>query len=317
MLPYKANGSATFQTWPGTAAHYHFAIAGGLSDAAALEALRLDDGPDIGAPWGELPALFRYLAMPALKSGSRSMLVERESNSPVLVEQPLGAGRTILCGIDQTWRWSFKVGTTSQDRFWLQLIRYAAGEPYTTKTDKGWLDAQPVTAEPGQAVRVRVKIPSMPGAPPGTAPPMVELWKGDQQVVDRELSKQMGAGEFAGTIVAPGFAESEESSGKEVDYTLRLRGTDAAIQLHVWRNYQAELANLTASEEPMKHMAESSGGAMLTLDQVSSLPQRIEAARGRVGQFVEVRLWDSAYLYLFVLACLSGEWAMRKIVGLV
>jgi phage tail protein X len=242
------------------------------------------------------------------------MLVERESNSPVLVEQRLGAGRTILCGIDQTWRWRLRVGETDQDRFWLQLVRYAAGDTFTSRTDKGWLDAEPVTAEPGQAVRVRVKLPD---AAADAAAPTVELWKGDEHVADRVLSQGIGAGEFSGSITAPAMTALEQDAGDEVDYTLRLKGTDAAMPLHVWRNYQAELANLSASDEPMRRMAESSGGALLTLDQVSSLPQRIEAARSRVAQFVEVRLWDSVYLYLFVVACLSGEWAIRKIVGLV
>jgi len=318
MLPYKRGGPAAFQTWPGMAAHYHLTVASGLTDPVALEALRLDDDPDINSAWSGLPALFRYLAIGPLKNGARALLVESESNSPVLAEQRLGAGRTILCGIDQTWRWRFKAGDADQDRFWSQLVRYAAGEPYAVRSSRGWLDADPVTAEPGQALRLRVKIPEVAGGnATGEALPTVELWKGNEHLSDRVLTRATGAGEFTGSIAAPPLTASEEAGGREIEYALRLKGADVAMPLYVWRNYQAELANLSASEQPMRRMAESSGGAMLTLDQVANLPPRIEAARGRVNQFVELRLWDSAYLYLFVLACLSGEWAMRKIVGLV
>jgi hypothetical protein len=44
---------------------------------------------------------------------------------------------------------------------------------------------------------------------------------------------------------------------------------------------------------------------------------KLAELRERQTQWVEYPLWDSPYLFLFVLSGLSLEWALRKQAGLV
>ena len=53
------------------------------------------------------------------------LLLKRESGSPVLTEMPLGKGRIIFVGFDETWRWRSE-SVAMQQRFWMQLLRHAA-----------------------------------------------------------------------------------------------------------------------------------------------------------------------------------------------
>ena len=44
--------------------------------------------------------------------------------------------------------------------------------------------------------------------------------------------------------------------------------------------------------------------------------QLIADARLRQPRTAEIDLWDSAYLFLFVISCFVAEWALRKRLGL-
>ncbi len=77
LAPYPPEAQPQWQTWPGQSPYYHAAPAAGQESLAAL---RLDDDADASTRrWDNLPAFYRYLALPQLKSGVRLLMVERES----------------------------------------------------------------------------------------------------------------------------------------------------------------------------------------------------------------------------------------------
>jgi hypothetical protein len=88
------------------------------------------------------------------------------------------------------------------------------------------------------------------------------------------------------------------------------------LPLRVAARYEAELADVSGDEQLLRSIANASGGQFLTLEQLNTLPARIDTIRQRQSRLVEYPLWDSPYLFVFVLACLSAEWALRKKFGL-
>jgi hypothetical protein len=66
----------------------------------------------------------------------------------------------------------------------------------------------------------------------------------------------------------------------------------------------------------LRKLADVSGGQFLRLDQVQTLPARLQSAGDPRLRFAELPLWDSPYLFCAVLGCLGIEWALRKHVGL-
>ena len=108
--------------------------------------------------WDSLPPLYRYLSLPPLKPVARPLLVERETGDPVITTMPLGAGRIVFVGLDETWRWRNKIGRTTHEAMWLQLIRDEAEPPYAITSGRLSLEVGKAAVSPGEAVDVRVKL---------------------------------------------------------------------------------------------------------------------------------------------------------------
>jgi hypothetical protein len=303
-------GVPVWRDWPGKEAGFHIEPAAAARD---LNALRLrDDAANPADDWAQLPAFFRFLSLPQLSPAARPLLVERDSGSPLLVENRVGLGRTFFLAMDETWRWRLKIGERDQDRFWLQLVRYAADAPYAAHSGDVWLDAQPIAPAPSEPIHIRAKVLDAQQNPSPQANQIVQLCKADVVLQEATLGGAGGgAGRYQGTIA--GLPEG--------DYQLRLAANDgappAAIPLHVVADAEQEMANLSGSEQPLRRLAESTGGAFLTLDQIGTLPEKIDRSRTAQMRIVQNPLWDSYYLYTLVLACFAAEWAIRKHVGLV
>ena len=157
LLPFISSQPPVWRNWPGKTAGFHLAV---RADAQTLDALRLDDSnQEAVQQWPTLPAIYRFMDFPPLKPAARPLLIEQDSSSPLLVENRMGLGRVLMLGITETWRWRNQVGEKIQDRFWLQLVRYAADEPYAQHKGGLSLDASLVSAKPKQPVRIRATRP--------------------------------------------------------------------------------------------------------------------------------------------------------------
>jgi hypothetical protein len=132
LLPYRTESLPTWRVWPGEEPSFRIEPTARERD---LDLFKLSDNPDEAlARWQTLPAMFRHLPLNDLKPNTRPLMIEKESKAAVMTESRLGLGRVIFVGFDETWRWRFKLGERDQDRFWLQVVRYAAEEPYAVQS---------------------------------------------------------------------------------------------------------------------------------------------------------------------------------------
>jgi hypothetical protein len=92
--------------------------------------------------------------------------------------------------------------------------------------------------------------------------------------------------------------------------------TELTLPLKIERSSEAEMADLSGDRDFLQRLAEASGGTCINLDQIDTLPRLVSDARLRQPRTAETALWDSAYLFLFVISCLTAEWALRKRLGL-
>ena len=77
------------------------------------------------------------------------------------------------------------------------------------------------------------------------------------------------------------------------------------------------MANLAPDEDLLRRLGSSSaGGAFRSLEQFKDVPTLLSNLRERESRVTELRLWNSWYLYAFVVSCLAAEWALRKRFGL-
>jgi hypothetical protein len=263
--------------------------------------------------WDVLSGAFRIIPVPEIsrRRETRALLVEADSRLPVLTESVPGNGRVLFFGMNETWRWRFKEGGRDFDRFWLQLIRYAAGEPYAAQSSNLALDADKLVVAPGEMVNVRVR--ALRGVPEQFRLDVLH----EGQVVQQDgvtPAGSRGGGRY--TAALHGLPAGE--------YVIRLIDTaddipdvpPLEVPLRVTESAEAEMADVSGDDELLKRIAESSGGQFLPLERLPDLPRLLAATGDGRSRYSQWRLWDSPLLFLFVVACFGAEWAMRKRLGL-
>jgi cytochrome c556 len=302
MLPWRGDARPAWRVWPGE--QPVFRIVPG--DFEPGQMLRLSDDPQLNQfRWNNLPPVFSLLAMPQpLKAGVRALLVEDQTGSAVLTESRLGAGRVLVLGLNELWRWRVALPDRAKDRFWLQLIRYAAPEPYAVRDGELALDAQRLRVEPGQPLHVRARSAQFEGPAP-----LLEIYR------DNVLHRAQ--------LLSPVLGDRWETTISDLpagEYELRMTADDGelsvSLPVQVASSDEQEMRDVSADPSSLRRLL-GQRAEVLALSDIAALPQRLQVARqAEQRRYDELSLWDSPYLFLFVLGCLGAEWSIRRKVGL-
>src|SRR5205085_11714865 len=87
-----------------------------------------------------------------------------DERHPLVVQQFVGAGRSMFYGFDESWRWRFRENELRFNQFWMQTIRYLS-RSRVGRTDLR-LDRQ-TPYRRGEPIKVTVRFPD--NAPPPSA----------------------------------------------------------------------------------------------------------------------------------------------------
>src|SRR5262249_30808356 len=144
----------------------------------------------------------------------------------------------------------------------------------------------------------------------------LRIYRGESETaLAREVtlgSVQPGSGRYEANVSGLPVGRYTLHVDPPEDPTLESRAEPVTLGITVAPHLEAAMADLSGDERLLRRIADASGGAFLTFDQFNQLPQRLEENRQKLNPLVEYTLWDSPYLFGFVLACLSAEWALRK-----
>lgn len=307
LLPYH-DIRPTWKQWPGERGAFRFIP----TPLGASQMLRLDEGSDGLRQWQEFPGLFRYLQIPErnLFGDVRRLLVEADSGSPVLTERSLGDGRVFFLGLDETWRWRRPGTTHDPGRFWEQLVRRAAGEPYTVSDGPVALDASRIVCQPGEVVTVRAHVRG--GSAMARSPSYPLQIVQDGKRLATVMLESSGHGRYRGQVRDLGVGNYQ----LEIHGTGRSARSVARIPLRVEASDEAEMRDVSGDPVQLRRIARSTGGEDLSLDELDRLPGYLNALRAGDRQLIRRPLYQSPLLFVFVLSCLAGEWALRKRYGL-
>jgi hypothetical protein len=338
LLPYESSRTPSWRTWPAEAPQFRIVPVpeGSGSVAGSVE------GPTAESQlWRQLPPVSRYFPLSPLVPDARALLVERESGAVVLSDARRGLGHVYFLGTDQSWRWRVPAAgggggeagaaDDAREEFWPQLIHVAAGEPYVTSSASAtssvtsspqggiWLDVSNLAPEPDEPFAVRARVHDVYGQPIESGTQTLRILRRDDRGPVREVT-------LASMGESSGRYEGGVSGLPAGAYILRLEpGEDsspeaatepAELPLTVAPKMGEEMADVSGDDRLLRRIAEASGGQFLTLAQFNALPNRLTENRQKQSRLVEYTLWDSPYLFGFVLACLSAEWALRKKFGL-
>ncbi len=264
------------------------------------------DTLDLGQDgWDTLPELADYQLISAVKPAASTLLNFQPSTpgveaQPLLVEQVVGFGRTMVLATASTWRWKMQAPAddSRHERFWRQLIRHLAGlsqqrEKLVVETEGGLLrikasarDAQfvPIDAPPTATVR------ASNGATETVA--LLPTGNGYEATVPTSAS---------GTHLVSVDFEGERTRGL------------------------ARLANITGVDEEffapaadrayLADLAQRTGGRLWSADDVDAIADAIELSSTGIREQIREPLWDAPAWFLLLLLLKVAEWGFRRLGG--
>jgi hypothetical protein len=244
----------------------------------------------------------------AASGGSGSALADRH---PLVLQQFVGAGRSMFFGIHETWRWGFRTDQLHFNHFWIQVIRYLARSRLGRVQLR--LDQQ-TPYRRGDPIQVLVRFPD--DAPPPAEDTEVRV------VVERRRPNRPGdvshrTIQLAKLTGTRGTYQTRLTQTPEGDYTFWLSDPSATPRPRAEAKVKAppgEMEKLQMNATDMERAAEETQGRFYTLGQSQRVLEELP-----VGTRVTVNapgppwlLWNHFALFLVGLLLLTTEWVLRK-----
>ena len=244
---------------------------------------------------------------------------EHPEAAPLIVTMRYGAGRVTYVATDEIWRWRYARGETLTERFWIPLVRdlgragvERGGRPALLEADPGrpvvrqpvrvaltLLDQSLLDAAPG-AIRVRVQPV---GEPSGVSSEPVEL-------------SLIPTGEGAGRAFQSTWLPTRPGIYRVEPSEPLLAGLGLGVEVDVGLP-DDELRTPQADHEFLAQLAESTGGRLLTPDDLPDLPTLLPNRELVIAAAPDVHtLWDRPAALILLVILLGLEWIARRLLRL-
>ncbi len=278
-----------------------------LRETSAAESLRLDN----------LPALVSAHGINSIKPGATVLAHIRNSQGdelPALVTQRFGKGRVGALLVADLWRWGLRRAADQPkdlDAAWRQTVRWLVADvPQRIEVDVSLDESLPLapanldivvrdpTFEPLDNARVDVEI-----TPPDDAEPikMTAEPASQQRGTYRLQFTPRKAGAYRATVTATA-PDGTQIGTRETGWTADLD--------------RREFSRIQANRELLDQLARDTGGQMVTLDDVDHLVRDLPNRRAPVMESWSYPLWHHWLVMIVAIACLAGEWGLRRWKGL-
>lgn len=233
-----------------------------------------------------------------------------------------GAGRVIYLAAPQTYLLRFRIGDRLHYRFWGQLLQWlttpqlgSGGELVRITTDRARYQL-------GEPVEVTLWLKDPNGRPAADAEVtlIADSRDGDRQQLPLRPDEGMPGRYLATLNDLQAGAYELTPQGAIIDQLLRAspEGTDDARALvSVHPSADLEMSNTRVNLPLMRQLAEATGGQVIPPTAVEEV-LRLATISPVVTESVQRRpLWNRWWLLAVTMACLTGEWTIRKFCGLI
>jgi hypothetical protein len=315
MLPVYLDRLPQTETIVGAKIHISLTREGWLQPWARLRDNEQDEQQRLSA----MPA-FRVLnRLGAAKPGARVVATVDEDSGgqfPALVVQRYGSGRSAALTIGDMWRWGMKKPEMRDDmnKFWRQTLRWLVADVPNRisfqAAHKRERANQPVVLdvrvrdkdfEPMDDVSIAIEVldPNNQSVKLSAQPVLSETGLFEAVYVPRRDGSY-----FARTVVtdADGLELGDAETGWAVDLEAR------------------EFQSIRTNRPLLERIAGQTGGRVVELGELESFARSLPSLNAPVMDTWIRPLWDlrgiMPAVFLFVLMCFIGEWALRRWKGM-
>jgi len=284
------------------------------AEAEGAPLFALGGSGDLESVAARLPALDRVNAtMGAKPLGVVLARAETDdaSASVVLAWHLYGLGRVATVNAGGLWRWAFREKGREEDetvyaRFWSAMLRWMlSGSDFRGGADVALRSQRRLyTDEEPMAFLIRTR-----GLDPEAYRPKLLVRGPEGEATVEPRRERTGVYLAEAGPFAPGeyTVELQNNVGAPETLTMTVEVASASTENRI----------LSADPEAMERLARISNGRVLSADELADLPGIVERWRAARRLAEEKRsLWDRWWIFAALLACLGGEWALRRREGL-
>jgi uncharacterized membrane protein len=256
----------------------------------------------------EMPAFTTLNRVRNLKPGASILATVEDpagSVSPALAVQQFGRGRSAALMIGDLWRWGLRQEPERRDldKAWRQMIRWLISDvPAQVEIE--------VADELREAVRLQVRVLKADYVPlengavkltvrsPGAAPLEMDA----EPALDE-------AGLYTARFVPPRAgafrvqAVVRDAGGKEVGRNESGWVADPVVK---------EFRTLRPDRDWLATLARQTGGEMVEPQDLSGFVESLPNRKIPITEQWTMPLWHQPFVFLFAIACLVGEWGLRR-----
>jgi hypothetical protein len=248
---------------------------------------------------------------PALTGGKITDSAERH---PLVLQQFVGAGRTLFVGVDESWRWRFREGELRFNQFWIQMVRYLA------RARVGRVELRLDRQTPyrrGEPIKVTVRFPDDMPQPPVENEVRV--------FVERKFSAGEAAPEIEGQTLALSKVEDSRATFEGLltrtpvgIYQFGLQSpTVIGPKPHAECKVvmpPGEMDKIQMNKQDMERAAQETQGRFYTLADADNLLPDLPPGTRVSWNTAQPPwlLWNHPIVFVGILAVLTAEWFLRK-----
>lgn len=306
-----------------------------------------------------LPPLAGCSRIAGVKPGAQVLAVNPAATSPdgsqglpVLIEQQVGTGRTVVLAVDTTWRWRTVVGGFTGDasfytRFWGQLARWMIGAEETAPQQL-FVSTDRKQYKMGQTIEMNITLQDLTSQTPQTQPTMSRPadwsgpaagspppWELAAMATDEKGNRltvplaDLGHGRYRGSLGAsqPGRwdllvmaqppAGTIQSSAEPVSKSSTDgRANEPRFQSQIVTvdvsRPGREMLNTRPDIQWLAQITQRTGGRLLQPDQVAGWAKDLPHTPIEVSRYRAVELWHHPVLAMLFLGLLCTEWFLRR-----
>ncbi len=255
-----------------------------------------------------------------IKPGASTLVTVADGSRPprpAVVTQRFGRGRTAAVAIGDLWRWSLRPGSASGDEStddaaaaWRQATRWLVGEVPRR------VELTLVPDPSGESVDIRVDVRDTTYLPMDNADVRLTIARVGDGGGTIELMARPDAAEL-GVYVAT-FSSRRPGSfvieARVLDTDRNMIGEDRAGW--VAAAGQAEYERLGVNDAVLVELAERTGGRIVDPAQLDQFVDELSTRKVPVTETWTYPLWHQGWVMMLAIACLLGEWSLRRLWGL-
>ena len=265
-----------------------------------------------------MPAFTSVNQIRAIKPGA-TVLARAAADTgepvPAIVEQRFGKGRSAALLIGDLWRWGMQrpVDTTNDlEKAWRQMVRWLVAEvPQRVE-----LTIEPAKSadDPEGASTLTVQVRDPAYAPYDNAQVTIHLTTPDQKTLDLRAEpspKEPGSYQALYVPRIPGPYRAVA--------TALTADNDKIGEAHAgWTSDPAaeEFKNLQPDTALLERLAHATGGQVVKADDLPAFARELPSKHAPITEPYIQPFWHQSWVFLLAIACLAGEWGLRRWKGL-